>query len=121
MQIHEALATVLKRNGISARSVALEAKLTPSQVSFFLNGKRGMAYENVNSFINALPPVVYQEFCSLLSGVSDDADSEVDKAISVLASAPLSDEQIASVLVIASQRIRQPRATQPLQEVVAVS
>jgi hypothetical protein len=108
MQIHEALAEALKRHKISARSIALSAGLAESQVSLFLNGQRGMDYKNISAFMGALPAVTYQEFCRLMSGNSQVAT--VDAAIAILATAPLTDEQIASLLSIASQCLRQTPA-----------
>jgi hypothetical protein len=108
MQIHEALAEALKRHKISARSIAVAAGLSESQVSLFLNGQRGMDYKNISAFMSALPAVTYQEFCRLMAG--DSPVATVDAAIAILASSPLTDEQIASLLSIASQCLRQAPA-----------
>jgi hypothetical protein len=110
MRIHEALCEALKRHKIVARSIALSSGLAESQVSLFLNGQRGMDYKNISAFVDALPERVYQEFCQLLSG--DHPVTSVEQAIAVLASSPLTDEQLASLLTIASQRLRASQATQ---------
>jgi transcriptional regulator with XRE-family HTH domain len=109
MRIHEALSQALKQHGASARSIAIAAGLASSQVSFFLSGQRGMSYEKLNDFLDALPPNIYQEFCRLMAG--DPEVVSVEGAIAILASAPLTDDQLASLLNIASQRLRQPQSS----------
>jgi transcriptional regulator with XRE-family HTH domain len=109
MRIHEALSQALKQHGLSAHSIATAAGLADSQVSFFLSGQRGMSYEKMNAFLEALPPSVYQEVCRLMAGSPEVVC--VENAIAVLASAPLTDDQLASLLTIASQRLRQPSQT----------
>lgn len=115
MRIHEALSETLKRHKIAARAVALSAELSESQVSLFLNGQRGMDYKNISAFIDALPERVYQEFCRLLAG--DPQVAQVEDAIAILASSPLTDEQLASLLTIASQRLRKPQTEKQTEAV----
>jgi predicted transcriptional regulator len=108
MRIHEAISKALKQHGISLRSIAAMTGLADSQVSYFLSGQRGMDYKNLSLLIDALPDSVYQEFCRLMTGEPQAA--EVEQAIAILASAPLTDEQIALLLSIASQCLRQAPA-----------
>lgn len=104
MQIHEALSEALKHHKVAARTIALTAGLSESQVSLFLNGNRGMVYKNLSEFIRALPHPVYQEFCRLMAGGVENV--EVEDAIATLASSSLTEDQIATLLNVASQKLR---------------
>lgn len=109
MQIHEALSEALKHHKVAARTIALTAGLSESQVSLFLNGNRGMVYKNLSEFIRALPQPVYQEFCRLMAGGVENV--EVEDAIATLASSSLTEDQIATLLNVASQKLRNTQSS----------
>ena len=111
MQIHQALAEALKKNGLKSSAVAEMANIGQSQVSYFLSGRRGVNYQTLSALLDAIPESVYLDFCWLMAGQRPGNVSSVEDAMETLAASKLSDEQIATLLNIASSKLRESSPT----------
>lgn len=104
MQIHEALAKVIKKHCLTGKALAAAAGIGESQLSFFIRGERGLQYESLCRVLDALPPTCHHDLLRLMEG--SESNVSVRAAIAALQQHELTDAEVADLLAIASSHVR---------------
>jgi DNA-binding Xre family transcriptional regulator len=121
MNLQEALNKTLTDNKIRGVKLAEAAGCTPGHISKIRSGSECTLamLERILAGLEQIKPGAKAYFCGLWLGleVSDSTVEPVsaEEAIKMLASSALTDEQIATLLNVASQKLRQPQAAQKSQ------
>ena len=83
MNIKESLIRALDKFNVKSKAIADASGLSPSQLSHFRSGRKGLEVENIEKLINVLEPEVQLYFCSLLAGRTIDI-AEIEQNIIAL-------------------------------------
>jgi DNA-binding Xre family transcriptional regulator len=114
MTLQKALDKTLKTRGIKAVDLAASVGCVQSHISQIRKGHECTLamLEKILAALERLSPGAKAYLCKewLEVTITEGLPASADDAIAVLASAPLTDEQLASILSIVSQRLRQPQA-----------
>jgi transcriptional regulator with XRE-family HTH domain len=107
MDLRTAFLVVLERHSLKASALAKAAGITEAQISLFKSGQRDLEGKTLQKLLDAMTPAVRADFCSCLAEqpLSSDIDP-VEVSIQKLAASPLTDDQVAKLLSIASRHLR---------------
>ena len=83
MSIKESLIQALDEFNVKSKTLCDLSGLSPSQLSHFRSGKKGLELDNIEKLIGALEPKVRVYFYSLLTGSHLDMD-KAEQSIAVL-------------------------------------
>ncbi|NJK28779.1 MAG: hypothetical protein HC851_24805 [Acaryochloris sp. RU_4_1] len=119
MNLQQALDKTLKDRGIRAVDLAATVGCVQSHISQIRKGHECTLamLERILAALDRLSPGAKAYLCEQWLGetVTPGQPISSEHAIAVLASSPLTDDQIASLLNIASQNLRQPQTAQKSQ------